>query len=126
MAVYDVPCPINLRYCWRFGSILGVFFAHQVASGLLLAVHYVPDVSRAFENIVYIQRDISTGWFLRVLHANGARFLILFCYLHIARGLFYRSVNRVPHVWYSGLLLVLLIMASAFLGYVLPWGQMRF
>lgn len=61
MAVYDVPCPANLRYCWRFGSILGVFFVHQVARGLLLAVHYVPDVATAFENIVYIQRDISTG-----------------------------------------------------------------
>lgn len=125
-SAYDLPCPINIRYAWRFGRILGIFYVHQVVRGLLLACHYSPFTGTAFESLFYIQRDVAAGWAIRMVHANGARMLMLFCYLHIARGLYFNSPIRVPHVWLSGVVLLFLIIAAAFLGYVLPWGQIRF
>lgn len=121
------PTPINLTYAWSFGSLAGVCLIIQIISGILLATHYVPDIIFAFNSIQFIMRDAPDGWFIRYVHANGASMFFIVVYLHVCRGLYYGSYIKPRHwVWCSGVLLLLLMMGTAFTGYVLPWGQMSF
>jgi ubiquinol-cytochrome c reductase cytochrome b/c1 subunit len=119
------PTPVSLSYFWNFGSLSGFCLIIQIISGLFLAVHYTADTALAFDSVEHIMRDVNFGWLLRYTHANGASMFLLVVYIHIARGLFFRSyVAPRQKLWYSGVVLFLLLMATAFLGYVLPWGQM--
>ena len=121
------PTAGNLSYTWGLGSSLGIFLGLQIVTGLLLATHYNPDVSQAFLSVEHIMRDVSWGWLLRYAHANGASFIFILMYAHIVRGLYHQSF-RSPRsaVWYSGVTIFILMSGTAFLGYVLPWGQMSF
>lgn len=125
--VVRYPAPINLGYWWNVGSMSAIFFGSQIITGIMLAMFYVPHTDIAFFSVDHIMRDISYGWFLRYLHANGASFFFFFVYIHIVRGLYFNSY-KFPrtHIWTSGAIIYLLLMATAFLGYVLPWGQMSF
>jgi ubiquinol-cytochrome c reductase cytochrome b/c1 subunit len=119
------PTPTSLSYFWNFGSLAGFCLIIQIISGLFLAMHYTADTALAFDSVEHIMRDVNFGWLLRYTHANGASMFLLVVYIHMARGLFFRSyVSPRESLWYSGVVLFLLLMATAFLGYVLPWGQM--
>jgi len=120
-----LPTPRNITIIWNFGSLLGVCLIVQILSGLFLAIHYASDVSVAFYRVNHIMRDVQLGWIFRCIHANGARFFFICIYLHIARGIYYGSYTIV-HVWLVGCSILLLTIATAFLGYVLPWGQISF
>nr|YP_004347612.1 cytochrome b [Auriglobus modestus]BAK09794.1 cytochrome b [Auriglobus modestus] len=123
--VVDLPTPSNISAWWNFGSLLGLCLIAQILTGLFLAMHYTPDVTTAFSSVAHICRDVNYGWLLRNLHANGASFFFICIYLHIGRGLYYGSYLQ-KETWNIGIILLLLVMATAFLGYVLPWGQMSF
>nr|YP_002929379.1 cytochrome b [Meretrix petechialis]ABV53326.1 cytochrome b [Meretrix petechialis] len=123
--LYDLPAPVNLTIFWNFGSLLGVCLVMQIFTGLLMAVHYTPEVSQAFDSVVHIMRDVNGGWFLRSAHANGASFFFGCIYAHIGRGIFYHSFFM-THTWLVGCTLFVVLMAIATTGYVLPWGQMSF
>nr|ANQ92684.1 cytochrome b [Bathynomus sp. YS-2016] len=122
-ALVDMPAPSNISSWWNFGSLLGLCLATQIVTGLLLAIHYSNNIDSAFSSIIHICRDVNYGWLLRVLHANGGSFFFICLYAHIGRGIYYGSF-RLMHTWMLGVTLFLLSMATAFLGYVLPWGQM--
>nr|YP_009733730.1 cytochrome b [Zhangixalus omeimontis]QHV34480.1 cytochrome b [Zhangixalus omeimontis] len=124
-AFIDLPTPTNLSSLWNFGSLLGVCLIIQILTGLFLAMHYAADTSLAFSSVAHICRDVNYGWLLRNLHANGASFFFICIYLHIGRGLYYGSYNF-KETWNIGVILLFLVMATAFVGYVLPWGQMSF
>nr|AGB14378.1 cytochrome b [Pelophylax hubeiensis] len=121
----DLPTPANISAWWNFGSLLGVCLITQIATGLFLAMHYTADTSLAFSSIAHICRDVNNGWLLRNLHANGASFFFICIYFHIGRGLYYGSYLY-KETWNIGVILLFLVMATAFVGYVLPWGQMSF
>nr|YP_009758760.1 cytochrome b [Bufotes pewzowi]QIN90675.1 cytochrome b [Bufotes pewzowi] len=121
----DLPAPVNLSSLWNFGSLLGVCLIAQIATGLFLAMHYTADTSMAFSSVAHICRDVNNGWLLRNLHANGASFFFICIYLHIGRGMYYGSY-LFKETWNIGVILLFLVMATAFVGYVLPWGQMSF
>nr|QLY89986.1 cytochrome b [Epidalea calamita] len=121
----DLPAPVNLSSLWNFGSLLGVCLIAQIATGLFLAMHYTADTSMAFSSVAHICRDVNNGWLLRNLHANGASFFFICIYLHIGRGMYYGSY-LFKETWNIGVVLLFLVMATAFVGYVLPWGQMSF
>jgi ubiquinol-cytochrome c reductase cytochrome b subunit len=123
--VVDSPQPANLSYMWNFGSLLALCLGIQIVTGVLLAMHYTPNVDLAFISVEHIMRDVNYGWMIRYIHANVASFFFIFVYLHIARGLYYGSYKspRVLH-WSIGVIILVLMMAIAFLGYVLPYGQM--
>ena len=123
--VISLPSPVALSYMWNFGSLLGLCLVVQIITGIFLAMHYCSDASLAFKTVVHIMRDVNYGWAIRLIHANGASMFFLCVYMHIARGFYYGSYLRTK-LWASGLLLFVLMMATAFLGYVLPWGQMSF
>ena len=121
------PVPRNLNYFWNFGVLAGAALMIQIVTGIILAMHYRADASVAFDSVEHIMRDVNGGWFLRYAHANGASMFFIVVYLHIARGLFYGSYKPPREViWLLGLVIFLLMMATAFMGYVLPWGQMSF
>lgn len=121
------PSPININYLWGFGSLAGVCLGIQIVTGILLAMHYVPNVSLAFSSVEHIMRDVNYGWLLRYAHANGASMFFLVVYIHMFRGLYYGSYMYPRQVlWISGVVIFILMMATAFMGYVLPWGQMSF
>nr|YP_010713931.1 cytochrome b [Plesionika lophotes]WDD39151.1 cytochrome b [Plesionika lophotes] len=124
-AVIDLPTPTNISSLWNFGSLLGLCLIAQVATGLFLAMHYTAHVDLAFSSVAHICRDVNYGWLLRTLHANGASFFFICLYMHIGRGIYYGSFLYM-HTWSVGTLILFLVMATAFLGYVLPWGQMSF
>lgn len=124
-ALVDLPSPTSLSYFWNLGSLLGVFFGIQIITGLLLAIQFSGDVFLSFDVIIHIMRDINYGWLLRIIHANGARFFFLFIFIHIGRGLYYGSYRFIK-TWLRGVTILLLSIATAFLGYVLPWGQISF
>nr|YP_010937977.1 cytochrome b [Pegasus sinensis]WKY95832.1 cytochrome b [Pegasus sinensis] len=124
-ALVDLPAPSNISVWWNFGSLLGLCLATQIATGLFLAMHYTADISTAFSSVAHICRDVNYGWLLRNMHANGASFFFICIYMHIARGLYYGSYLY-KETWNIGVVLLLLVMATAFVGYVLPWGQMSF
>jgi quinol-cytochrome oxidoreductase complex cytochrome b subunit len=123
----DYPTPVNLNYMWNFGSMAGIFLVIQILTGIFLAMHYTPHIDLAFLSVEHIMRDVNNGWLIRYLHANGASMFFLIVYIHIARGLYYGSYQT-PRgfVWVVGVVILILMMATAFLGYVLPWGQMSF
>nr|ACO87532.1 cytochrome b [Eremias persica] len=121
----DLPTPPNISAWWNFGSLLGLCLIIQVFTGLFLAMHYTADVSSAFSSVAHIHRDVQYGWLIRNLHANGASMFFICIYLHIGRGLYYGSY-LFSETWNIGVVLLLLVMATAFMGYVLPWGQMSF
>nr|ASW18610.1 cytochrome b [Onychodactylus koreanus]ASW18611.1 cytochrome b [Onychodactylus koreanus]ASW18612.1 cytochrome b [Onychodactylus koreanus]ASW18613.1 cytochrome b [Onychodactylus koreanus]ASW18614.1 cytochrome b [Onychodactylus koreanus] len=121
----DLPTPSNLSAWWNFGSLLGICLIAQILTGLFLAMHYTADTSSAFSSVAHICRDVNYGWLVRNTHANGASLFFICIYLHIGRGLYYGSYMY-KETWNIGVILLLLVMATAFVGYVLPWGQMSF
>ena len=121
------PTPVNLSFFWSFGVMALVCLVSQIASGIFLAMHYIPSAELAFGSVEHIMWDVRGGWFLRYLHANGASMFFLVVYLHISRGIFYTSyIGNWKFVWISGIIILFLMILTAFLGYVLPWGQMSF
>nr|AAR25328.1 cytochrome b [Tangara nigroviridis] len=124
-ALIDLPAPSNISTWWNFGSLLGMCLITQIVTGLLLAMHYTADTNLAFSSVAHMCRDVQFGWLIRNLHANGASFFFICIYLHIGRGIYYGSyLNK--ETWNVGVILLLALMATAFVGYVLPWGQMSF
>jgi len=125
--IIDYPSPINLSYAWSFGALAGICLVIQIVTGIFLAMHYTPHVDFAFSSVEHIMRDVNSGWLIRYMHANGASMFFIVVYSHIFRGLYYGSyMTPREHLWCSGVLIFLLMMATAFMGYVLPWGQMSF
>ena len=125
--VVDYPSPINLTYAWSFGSTAGICLVIQILTGIFLAMHYTPHIELAFSSVEHIMRDVNNGWFIRYTHANGASLFFIVVYSHIFRGLYYGSyMYPREHLWCSGVIIFILMMATAFMGYVLPWGQMSF
>ncbi len=123
----DLPAPSNLSYWWGFGSLLGLVLIIQLASGIFLAMHYTAHVDLAFSSVEHIMRDVNYGWLLRYIHANGASMFFVMVYLHVGRGLYYGSYTKPREmVWGVGVVILVVMMATAFIGYVLPWGQMSF
>nr|AJA39960.1 cytochrome b [Eremias strauchi strauchi]AJA39961.1 cytochrome b [Eremias strauchi strauchi]AJA39962.1 cytochrome b [Eremias strauchi strauchi] len=121
----DLPTPPNISAWWNFGSLLGLCLIIQILTGLFLAMHYTAEVSSAFSSVAHIHRDVQYGWLIRNLHANGASLFFICIYLHIGRGIYYGSYIF-TETWNIGVILLLMVMATAFMGYVLPWGQMSF
>ncbi|YP_009340805.1 cytochrome b (mitochondrion) [Eleginops maclovinus] len=124
-ALVDLPAPSNISVWWNFGSLLGLCLIAQILTGLFLAMHYTADINTAFSSVAHITRDVNYGWLIRDMHANGASFFFICLYSHIGRGLYYGSYLY-KETWNIGVVLLLLVMATAFVGYVLPWGQMSF
>nr|AFA45537.1 cytochrome b [Allochrocebus lhoesti] len=124
-SLIDLPSPSNISMWWNFGSLLAFCLTLQIITGLFLAMHYSPDTSTAFSSIAHITRDVNYGWIIRYLHANGASMFFICLFLHVGRGLYYGSFLLLK-TWNTGITLLLMTMATAFMGYVLPWGQMSF
>uniref|UniRef100_UPI003002B461 cytochrome b n=1 Tax=Kuohzygia albolinea TaxID=3019669 RepID=UPI003002B461 len=124
-SVFDLPAPINLSAWWNFGVLLGMCLMIQILSGIMLSMHYTADVTMAFNTVSHITRNVNYGWLMRTLHSNGASLFFICLYIHTGRGIYYGSYKFVK-TWIVGVVLMLLTMATAFLGYVLPWGQMSF
>nr|AXS65829.1 cytochrome b [Rhinostomus barbirostris] len=124
-SLINLPTPSNITVMWNFGSLLGLCLMIQILTGIFLAMHYCPNVDLAFNSVAHICRDVNYGWLLRTLHANGASFFFICLFMHIGRGIYYSSYN-LKETWMSGVTIFFLVMATAFLGYVLPWGQMSF
>nr|YP_009255735.1 cytochrome b [Mantis religiosa]AND97207.1 cytochrome b [Mantis religiosa]ASY98196.1 cytochrome b [Mantis religiosa] len=124
-ALVDLPTPSNISSWWNFGSLLGLCLIIQIMTGLFLAMHYSAHIDLAFSSVAHICRDVNYGWLLRTLHANGASMFFICIYLHIGRGMYYGSY-KFYYTWMIGVVILFLVMATAFMGYVLPWGQMSF
>jgi len=125
--ILKYPTPININYLWSFGFLAGICLGLQFISGFFLTMFYIPNSDLAFDSIEYIMRDVKNGWLLRYMHMNTASFFFIILYIHIAKGLYFSSfIKSNKYVWISGIFLFLLVMATAFLGYVLPWGQMSY
>ncbi|WP_375594393.1 cytochrome b/b6 [Algihabitans albus] len=123
----EYPTPRNLSYMWNFGSLAGIVLVIMIATGILMAMQYTPHIDHAFDSVERIMRDVNSGWLLRYVHMNGAHFFFIVVYLHILRGLYYGSYKAPREIlWMIGVVILLLMMATAFMGYVLPWGQMSF
>nr|YP_009740613.1 cytochrome b [Pseudoeoscyllina brevipennisoides]QID03575.1 cytochrome b [Pseudoeoscyllina brevipennisoides] len=124
-SLIDLPAPTNISFWWNFGSLLGLCLIIQMVTGLFLAMHYTPNIEMAFSSIIHICRDVNNGWIIRTLHANGASMFFICIYLHVGRGIYYGSYLYI-YTWMIGTIILFLVMATAFMGYVLPWGQMSF
>nr|AMH85381.1 cytochrome b [Winthemia rufopicta] len=124
-SLVDLPAPINISTWWNFGSLLFLCLMIQILTGLFLAMHYTADINLAFNSVNHICRDVNYGWLLRTMHANGASFFFICIYLHTGRGIYYGSYLFTP-TWMMGVIILFLVMSAAFMGYVLPWGQMSF
>nr|QAY82090.1 cytochrome b [Endoclita minanus] len=124
-SLIDLPTPSNISSWWNFGSLLGLCLIIQIITGLFLTMHYSANIDLAFYSVNHICRDVNYGWLIRTLHANGASFFFICIYLHIGRGIYYESFLYL-YTWMVGVLILFLLMATAFMGYVLPWGQMSF
>nr|QWE50978.1 cytochrome b [Planorbella pilsbryi] len=122
----NLPSPLSISIWWNGGSILGVLLVMQIVTGLFLSMHYTSDITNTFGSIIHIMRDVPMGWLFRFTHANGASFFFLFLYFHVGRGMYYQSYITQSRTWMVGVTIFLISMATAFLGYVLPWGQMSF
>merc|ERR1712050_311180 len=120
------PCPLQINFFWNFGFLLGVAILLQIITGIFLALHYTSDLNSAYSSLFFLIREIFYGWCLRYLHSSGASFVFLFLFLHLGRAIFYGSYFYNPNTWFSGILILFLLMAIAFMGYVLPFGQMSF
>nr|ABN15046.1 cytochrome b [Fukomys sp. PAVD-2007] len=121
----DLPTPSNISSWWNFGSLLGICLILQIVTGLFLAVHYTADTTTAFSSVAHICRDVNYGWLIRYVHANGASMFFICMYVHVGRGIYYGSY-MFTETWNMGIILLFSVMATAFMGYVLPWGQMSF
>nr|ARH55241.1 cytochrome b [Trigonopterus sp. 1 AH-2016] len=124
-SLIHLPTPSNISNLWNFGSLLGLCLIIQISTGLFLSMHYCPNMDLAFNSVAHISRNVNFGWLLRSLHANGASCFFICLYIHIGRGLYFSSYN-LTETWMSGITIFFLVMATAFMGYVLPWGQMSF
>nr|UDU84889.1 cytochrome b [Archips sp. 2019HN00066] len=124
-SLIDLPSPSNISTWWNFGSLLGLCLMIQIITGLFLTMYYTANIEMAFYSVNYICRNVNYGWMIRTLHANGASFFFICVYLHIGRGIYYESFN-LKYTWMVGVILLFLLMGTAFMGYVLPWGQMSF
>uniref|UniRef100_E3NZ56 Cytochrome b n=1 Tax=Lepus yarkandensis TaxID=301146 RepID=E3NZ56_LEPYA len=124
-SLIDLPAPSNISAWWNFGSLLGLCLMIQILTGLLLAMHYTSDTATAFSSVTHICRDVNYGWLIRYLHANGASMFFICLYMHVGRGIYYGSYTYLE-TWNIGIILLFAVMATAFMGYVLPWGQMSF
>nr|YP_010737952.1 cytochrome b [Ceratophyllus anisus]WEQ92362.1 cytochrome b [Ceratophyllus anisus] len=124
-SLIDLPSPSNISSWWNFGSLLGLCLGIQILTGLFLAMHYTANVDLAFSSISHICRDVNYGWLIRTFHANGASFFFICIFLHIGRGMYYGSY-KLHETWFTGILIFFMVMGTAFMGYVLPWGQMSF
>ena len=125
--LHEYPTPKNLNYLWNLGSLAGLALVTMIVTGIILAMHYTPHVDYAFESVERIMRDVNHGWLIRYIHMNGASFFFIVVFIHIFRGLYYGSYKTPRELlWILGVLILLLMMATAFMGYVLPWGQMSF
>nr|YP_009485706.1 cytochrome b [Tessaratoma papillosa]AVZ00842.1 cytochrome b [Tessaratoma papillosa] len=122
-SLIDLPSPASISLWWNMGSLLGMCLMIQIISGIFLAMHYTANIELAFNSVIHICRDVNNGWLIRYTHANGASLFFICMYLHIGRGLYYGSYKLIE-TWYVGVIILLITMATAFLGYVLPWGQM--
>nr|YP_011017021.1 apocytochrome b [Gracilaria hainanensis]WQB61699.1 apocytochrome b [Gracilaria hainanensis] len=121
----DYPTPINIHYAWNFGFLASICLIIQILTGIFLAMHYTPHVELAFASVEHIMRDVNYGWLLRYIHSNGASMFFIVVYVHIFRGLYFSSYAKPRHwVWVIGVIIFLLMIITAFIGYVLPWGQM--
>nr|AFK27955.1 cytochrome b [Cornu aspersum] len=125
-SLLSLPSPINISIWWNIGSLLGLLLTMQIITGIFLSLHYTADMLNTFWSIIHIMRDVPGGWLFRAAHANGASMFFLLMYLHIGRGLYYQSYSLRTNTWMTGVTIFLLSMATAFLGYVLPWGQMSY
>nr|WDD39324.1 cytochrome b [Onchidium reevesii] len=121
-----LPSPLSISIWWNGGSILGLLLGMQIVTGLFLSMHYTADLVNTFNSVIHIMRDTPMGWLFRSVHANGASLFFLFIYIHIGRGLYYQSYILQPRSWMVGVTILIVSMATAFLGYVLPWGQMSY
>nr|AIE42626.1 cytochrome b [Vespa bicolor] len=124
-SLISLPTPININYWWNLGSLLGLSLLIQLISGIFLSMHYCPSTDMAFNSVILIMQDMNYGWIMRILHSNGASIFFICMYIHIGRGIYYQSFNLMK-TWMIGIAILLLTMMTAFLGYVLPWGQMSF
>nr|QNJ33291.1 cytochrome b [Hermerius intermedia] len=124
-SLIDLPTPSNISTMWNMGSLLGLCLGIQIITGIFLAMHYCPNIEMAFNSVAHICRDVNYGWLMRTVHANGASFFFICIYLHIGRGIYYSSYC-LKETWMIGVTIFFVVMATAFLGYVLPWGQMSF
>nr|YP_001382317.1 cytochrome b [Vampyroteuthis infernalis]BAF73645.1 apocytochrome b [Vampyroteuthis infernalis] len=124
-SLVDLPCPVNISVWWNYGFLLILCLVIQILSGLFLSMHYTSCVEMAFDSVIHIMRDVNYGWVLRYIHANGASFFFICLYIHIGRGVYYKSYMQI-YTWNIGVMLFFLVMITAFVGYVLPWGQMSF
>ncbi|HTZ79292.1 MAG TPA: cytochrome b/b6 [Stellaceae bacterium] len=125
--LHEYPTPKNLSYWWNFGSLAGFMLVAMIATGIFLAMNYTPHVDYAFDSVERIMRDVNYGWLMRYIHMNGASFFFIVTYIHIFRGIYYGSYKAPRELlWMLGVVILLLMMATAFMGYVLPWGQMSF
>nr|AFN24636.1 cytochrome b [Locusta migratoria] len=124
-SLIDLPAPMNISMWWNLGSLLGMCLMIQIVTGLFLTMHYTPNIEMAFSSVVHICRDVNNGWLIRTLHANGASMFFICMYMHVGRGIYYGSYMYM-NTWMTGTIILFLVMATAFMGYVLPWGQMSF
>nr|YP_010947317.1 cytochrome b [Dalailama vadim]WGO62332.1 cytochrome b [Dalailama vadim] len=124
-SLIDLPTPSNISMWWNFGSLLALCLITQILTGLFLTMYYTANIEMAFYSVNYICRNVNYGWLIRTIHANGASFFFICIYLHIGRGMYYESFN-LKYTWFVGIIILFLLMATAFMGYVLPWGQMSF
>nr|YP_004021902.1 cytochrome b [Phraortes sp. Iriomote Island]BAJ24502.1 cytochrome b [Phraortes sp. Iriomote Island] len=124
-SLIDLPTPINISSWWNFGSLLGLCLMTQIMTGIFLSMHYSPNIEMAFDSVSHICRNVNNGWMMRTIHANGASMFFICLYMHIGRGLYYGSY-KFMETWNTGLMIMLLVMMTSFMGYVLPWGQMSF
>nr|QUE27120.1 cytochrome b [Scatoglyphus polytrematus] len=125
-SLMSLPTPTSISFLWNMGFLLGIMMTFQIITGLFLSMNYVSEMNMALESVFHITRDIDSGWLMRYCHMNGASMLFILIYSHLTRALYFESYSKSPQVWMSGLILLLMTMATAFLGYVLPWGQMSF
>lgn len=121
----DLPTPKNISYWWNFGSLLGMCLILQILTGLFLTIHYSANVNISFDSVIHICRDVNFGWLIRTIHANGASIFFILVYLHIGRGIYYSSFKLIP-TWTVGVIILFILIGTAFIGYVLPWGQISF
>lgn len=124
-SLIDLPAPNNISIWWNYGSLLGLCLVVQTVTGIFLTIHYAPNIEIAFSSVIHISRDVEYGWLIRYIHANRASIFFLFIYLHAGRGIYYGSYTY-AETWNIGVVLIVLVIATAFIGYVLPWGQIRF
>nr|YP_010527062.1 cytochrome b [Callambulyx tatarinovii]UXR12399.1 cytochrome b [Callambulyx tatarinovii] len=124
-SLIDLPTPVNISSWWNFGSLLALCLIIQIITGLFLTMYYTANIEMAFYSVNYICRNVNYGWMIRTLHANGASFFFICIYIHIGRGIYYESFN-LKYTWFVGVIILFMLMATAFMGYVLPWGQMSF